>query len=109
MQFSIVTILLSIATITSAAVADVEGVRNVPRDSILISRQNSGRPVPTGNCCIASTSVKQDTCTTAAGATGRCVPGGQACKLSFSSQTVFFFGEGVLITVKIQVVEVSAA
>jgi len=81
MQFSITTILFSIATITSAAIVDVEGVRNVPRDSILISRQNAGRPVPTGNCCVASTSVKQDTCTSASGATGRCVPGGQNCKL----------------------------
>jgi hypothetical protein len=45
------------------------------------ARQNQNRPVPTGACCVANTSLKQDTCTTADGATGRCVPGGEDCKL----------------------------
>ena len=40
----------------------------------------AGRPVATGSCCIANTSLKEDACTTAAGAAGRCVPGGNNCK-----------------------------
>ncbi|ETN39086.1 uncharacterized protein HMPREF1541_05308 [Cyphellophora europaea CBS 101466] len=46
--------------------------------------QNQNRPVPTGDCCVANTSLKQDTCTAASGATGRCVPGGNDCGGSLS-------------------------
>ncbi|KAL5328932.1 hypothetical protein ACEPPN_002441 [Leptodophora sp. 'Broadleaf-Isolate-01'] len=52
--------------------------------SVIVERQNGGRVVPTGACCVANTSVKQDTCTTATGAAGRCVPGGNACGGSLS-------------------------
>ncbi|KEF62071.1 uncharacterized protein A1O9_00043 [Exophiala aquamarina CBS 119918] len=41
--------------------------------------QNGNRPVPSGACCVANTSLKQDACTAANGAAGRCVPGGNDC------------------------------
>lgn len=82
MQFSLATVLLGLAAVASASIVDVEGIRNLPRDSIVVERAgaNGNRPTPSGNCCIAKTSLKQDTCTAANGATGRCVPGGEACK-----------------------------
>ncbi|KAF9880480.1 hypothetical protein CkaCkLH20_02434 [Colletotrichum karsti] len=77
MQFSITAVLLSLAAVSSAAIADVEGVRNVERSSLVLeARQN--KPKATGNCCIPNTSLKQDACTDAAGAAGKCVPGGPA-------------------------------
>ncbi|OSS49457.1 hypothetical protein B5807_05794 [Epicoccum nigrum] len=39
------------------------------------SPQNAGRPVPTGSCCVANTSLKQDVCNVN-GQSGRCVPSG---------------------------------
>ncbi|GKT50426.1 uncharacterized protein ColSpa_10607 [Colletotrichum spaethianum] len=78
MKFSLATILLGFAAIASASVTDVEGIRNAARDAVLVDRQagNAGRPTPNGQCCVANTSLKQDTCTVN-GAQGRCVPGGQ--------------------------------
>ncbi|KAH6724246.1 hypothetical protein BKA61DRAFT_535728 [Leptodontidium sp. MPI-SDFR-AT-0119] len=70
MQFSIATMILALSALSTA--------------SVIVERQNGGRVVPTGACCVANTSVKQDTCTTAAGAAGRCVPGGNACGGSLS-------------------------
>lgn len=61
MHFSIATILLALSAVTSA--------------SVIAERQNAGRPVASGACCVAETSLKQDTCTSPTG-TGRCVPGG---------------------------------
>lgn len=46
--------------------------------------QNQNRPVPSGECCVANTSLKQDTCTASNGETGRCVPGGNACESSLT-------------------------
>lgn len=66
MQFSIATMILALSALSTA--------------SVIVERQNGGRVVPTGACCVANTSVKQDTCTTATGAAGRCVPGGNACE-----------------------------
>lgn len=84
MQFSIATIVLAFAALSTAAITDAEGLRFVERSALLDKRQNAGRPVAVGNCCIAATSVKQDTCTTTTGAAGRCVPGGPAaCKSPF--------------------------
>ena len=37
------------------------------------SPQNAGRPVATGSCCVAATSLKQDVCNVN-GQSGRCVP-----------------------------------
>lgn len=80
MQFSLATILLGLVAVSSAAIADVEGVRNVARDSIIMNRQNGNRPTPSGACCVAATSLKQDSCTATDGTQGKCVPGGNACK-----------------------------
>lgn len=80
MQFSLATLVLGLAAVVSAGLVDVEGVRNAPRSAVLVRRQNDNRPVPNGQCCVANTSLKQDTCTSASGQTGRCVPGGNNCK-----------------------------
>jgi hypothetical protein len=69
MQFSLATIVLSLAALAVAA----------PQDNELVARQNGNRPVATGTCCVANTSLKQDACNSNNGA-GRCVPGGEACK-----------------------------
>ncbi|KAH6648419.1 hypothetical protein BKA67DRAFT_661396 [Truncatella angustata] len=86
MQYSVLTVLIGLVAISSAAVADVEGVRNVARDSIIVDRQsgNGNRPSPVGACCVANTSLKQDACTATDGTQGRCVPGGNACGSSLS-------------------------
>ncbi|KAF6804897.1 hypothetical protein CSOJ01_09859 [Colletotrichum sojae] len=77
MQFSVAAIFVGLVAVSSAAIADVEGVRNVERSFLLLdARQN--RPQATGNCCIPNTSLKQDSCTDASGAAGKCVPGGPA-------------------------------
>ncbi|KAL2075532.1 hypothetical protein VTL71DRAFT_475 [Oculimacula yallundae] len=57
MQFSITTIVLALSALTSA--------------SVILERQGA-----TGACCFPSKSIKQEACTTAGGAAGRCVPGG---------------------------------
>lgn len=80
MQFSLVTILLGLAATSSALITDAEGVRHIARDSVVVARQNAGRPTPSGACCVANTSLKQDTCTATDGTQGRCVPGGNPCK-----------------------------
>ncbi|EQB43757.1 hypothetical protein CGLO_17552 [Colletotrichum gloeosporioides Cg-14] len=74
MQFSITAIILGLAAVSSAAIADVEGVRNVERNSIVLDARQAKKA--TGACCIPNTSLKQDACTDAAGAAGKCVPGG---------------------------------
>jgi hypothetical protein len=71
--------IVGLVTVASASIADVEGVRNVPRDAVLVNRQNGNRPTPSGSCCVANTSLKQDACTATNGAAGRCVPGGNNC------------------------------
>ncbi|KAH8894453.1 hypothetical protein GQ53DRAFT_683090 [Thozetella sp. PMI_491] len=38
---------------------------------------NANRPIPTGACCVANTSLRQDVCKVN-GATGRCVPANSA-------------------------------
>ncbi|KAM0343749.1 hypothetical protein ACHAPU_008176 [Fusarium lateritium] len=79
MQFSITALVLGFAAVASAGIIDTEGIRNAPRSSVLIARQNQNRPVPNGQCCVANTSLKQDACTAANGQAGRCVPGGNNC------------------------------
>ncbi|KAI1340833.1 hypothetical protein F5Y15DRAFT_414555 [Xylariaceae sp. FL0016] len=72
MQFSLATLLVGLVAVSSASV--------VPdSNAVLAIRQNAGRPVPSGECCVANTSLKQDTCTSSSGAAGRCVPGGNDC------------------------------
>jgi len=71
MQFSITALLFGLVAVSSAAIADVENVRNTPR-SVLENRQAAN-----GACCIPEQSLKQDACTVN-GAAGKCVPGGPA-------------------------------
>jgi len=70
MQLSLATVVLGLAALASA----------LPQDPTLAARQNQNRPTPSGNCCVAETNLKQDTCTAANGQTGRCVPGGNNCE-----------------------------
>ncbi|KAG7116564.1 hypothetical protein HYQ46_011179 [Verticillium longisporum] len=79
MRFSLATALLGLATVACARVTDI----NVS-GSALVQRQNANRPFPSGACCVANTNLKQDTCTSQSGATGRCVPGGNDCGGSLS-------------------------
>jgi hypothetical protein len=65
MKFAISTVLLALLASASATVV-------TPR-----AGANGNRPVASGNCCIANTSLKQDACNSPGGA-GRCVPGGGA-------------------------------
>lgn len=62
-QFSLATLVLGLAAVASA----------------LPQGQNANRPVPSGNCCVPNTNLKQDACTAANGQAGRCVPGGNNC------------------------------
>ncbi|KAE8863789.1 hypothetical protein PTNB73_06996 [Pyrenophora teres f. teres] len=71
MQFSITAVLFGLVAISSAAITDVEGVRNTPRSEL------ENRQAANGACCIANQSLKQDACTVN-GAAGKCVPGGPA-------------------------------
>jgi len=73
MQLSLTTLFLAAAGFVSAAPQDT---------SVIMARQNQGRPVPNGQCCVANTSVKQDICTASNGQQGRCVPGGNNCTCS---------------------------
>jgi len=68
MQLSFTTtVLLGLAAFASA----------LPQSNNIIARQNAGRPVPNGQCCVANTNLTQDACT---GGAGRCVPGGNPCE-----------------------------
>ena len=67
MQLSLTTVIFGLAAFAAAMPGEV-----------LMARQNGGRPVPSGTCCVANTSLKQDACQANGGA-GRCVPGGNAC------------------------------
>ena len=74
MQFSVTAVLFGLIAISSAAITDVEGVRNTPRSEL------ENRQAANGVCCIPNKSLKQDACTVN-GAAGKCVPGGPAaCK-----------------------------
>jgi hypothetical protein len=71
MQFSITAVLFGLVAISSAAIADVEGVYNVARSEL------DTRQAANGACCLPNKSLKQDACTVN-GAAGKCVPGGPA-------------------------------
>jgi hypothetical protein len=71
MQLSLTTIVLAMAAV-AAAMPQGNG-------AVIQARQNAGRPVPQGTCCVANTSLKQDACVAANGQAGRCVPGGNNC------------------------------
>ncbi|KAH7374744.1 hypothetical protein B0T11DRAFT_344506 [Plectosphaerella cucumerina] len=78
MKFSLATIVALVASV-SAGVVNVDNLGGARRDTALLGRQNQNRPVPSGTCCVANTSLKQDACTSQSGAAGRCVPGGNNC------------------------------
>ncbi|KAL2205241.1 hypothetical protein CC79DRAFT_1335770 [Sarocladium strictum] len=77
MQFSIASVILGFAALAAAAPSSPSGFK-------VVVRQNDNRPVPQGACCVANTSLKQDTCTAQNGSQGRCVPGGNDCGSSLS-------------------------
>ena len=86
MKLSLTTIIVGLAALASASIVDTEGIRNAPREVVAIDRRagaNGNRPVASGNCCIAETSLKQDVCNAANGAQGRCVPGGSGANCEF--------------------------
>ncbi|KAK7967185.1 uncharacterized protein PG986_001462 [Apiospora aurea] len=82
MQLSLAPLVLGLAGLSSALIADsAERVRN--DDHVLVDCANGGangnRPTPSGQCCVANTSLNEDTCWAAGGQQGRCVPGGNNC------------------------------
>jgi len=91
MQLSL-TLLLGLVAATSAGVVNTGRARTVPREAVLMSRQNGNRPAPSGTCCVANTNLKQDACTSASGQAGRCVPGGNNCTTAryYGSLGVFY-------------------
>ncbi|KAK8058478.1 hypothetical protein PG994_008926 [Apiospora phragmitis] len=88
MQFSLVTLLFGLAGLSSAAIADADAIRHIARDDPLIADRangaNGNRSTPSGQCCVAHTSLNQDACKAADGQQGRCVPGGNNCGSTLS-------------------------
>lgn len=75
---------MSLTTVLFGLVAIAAAMPGEP----LMARQNQGRPVPQGTCCVANTNLKQDACQAQGGA-GKCVPGGNNCKhMQYSSYIV---------------------
>ena len=92
MQLHLAALLLGVAGLGSAGIADLEGVRHAARqdyvggslDCAAYGGANGGsnggnRPIPSGQCCVARTSLNQDACIADNGQQGRCVPGGNNC------------------------------
>jgi hypothetical protein len=75
MQFSVSTILFALMATAGAIAIEDPDMTPVRRSVLLLERQgaNAGRPVPTGPCCVANTSLKEDVCSVN-GQAGRCVP-----------------------------------
>lgn len=83
-------LVLAMAALTTAMPAAEN-----PAVPAIAARQNQNRPVPRGTCCVANTSLKQDSCFAANGQPGRCVPGGNNC-MSFPNLS--FLSQGVMLT-----------
>lgn len=85
MQFTFTTVLALFAA-ASALTIETPLESTIRRDVLLQERAgvNGNRPVASGNCCVASTSLKEDVCTTAAGANGVCVPLGASFNCEFA-------------------------
>ncbi|KAE9368801.1 hypothetical protein N431DRAFT_486264 [Stipitochalara longipes BDJ] len=75
MKFSLPTAFFTLISVASAIAIEEPGASIVRRDVLLLERQgaNANRPVPTGACCVAATSLKEDVCFNN-GQSGRCVP-----------------------------------
>jgi hypothetical protein len=74
MKFAIPATLFTLVAL-APTIAIEEPVASVVRREVLLERQgaNANRPVPTGACCVAATSLKEDVCFNN-GQSGRCVP-----------------------------------
>ncbi|KAH8793489.1 hypothetical protein BGZ57DRAFT_463295 [Hyaloscypha finlandica] len=74
MKCSVLTALFTLVALASAIAIEEHGTPVVRRE-VLLERQgaNENRPVPTGACCVAATSLKEDVCFNN-GQSGRCVP-----------------------------------
>jgi hypothetical protein len=75
MKFSVSTVLFALMAVVNAVAIEEPGMSAIRREVLLLERQgvNANRPVPTGACCVAATSLKQDVCNVN-GQSGRCVP-----------------------------------
>ncbi|PHH50980.1 hypothetical protein CFIMG_004435RAa [Ceratocystis fimbriata CBS 114723] len=77
MHLSLRTAFVSLLTLANAASLERPGAAINRRSPAIEARQSQGvnanRPVPTGACCVANTSLKQDVCSVN-GQSGRCVP-----------------------------------
>lgn len=77
MRFTLSAVLLSLTALTSA-IAIEEPSMAAHRREILDLEARQAKAVTTGACCTAGVSKKEDVCTTAAGAAGKCVPASSA-------------------------------
>ncbi|KAK8032296.1 hypothetical protein PG990_002030 [Apiospora arundinis] len=90
MRLNLTLLVLGVAGLSSAAIINVEGVQYFAREDAIgdmVSRANGAngnRPTPSGQCCVANTSLNEDTCKAANGQQGRCVPGGNNCGSTLS-------------------------
>ncbi|KAK8110202.1 uncharacterized protein PG998_006659 [Apiospora kogelbergensis] len=57
MQFSLTTVIVALAGFASATTLMEDQAANLAR-----RQSNANRPVPSGACCVANTSLKQDFC-----------------------------------------------
>lgn len=71
MKFTLISVVAVLAGFAAAQDADASTGQIARRQS------NAGRPVPSGSCCVANTSLKQDFCQVN-GQQGKCVPSGSA-------------------------------
>jgi len=82
-------ILVTLFAVANAVTIETPLEAQIRRDVLLMERagENANRPVASGLCCVANTSLKEDVCTTTTGAAGKCVPEGQFgnCKFYISS------------------------
>jgi hypothetical protein len=87
MQFSNTIAFFALMAFATAATVETPLEGAIRRDVLLQERAgaNANRPVASGNCCVANTSLKEDVCTTATGAAGLCLPLGASfnCKYLF--------------------------
>lgn len=72
MYFSVSTVFAALMAVASAATVGTPVDR---RSTVDLGARgvNANRPVPTGACCVANTSLKEDVCSVN-GQSGRCVP-----------------------------------
>lgn len=97
MKCTILAALLPLLAFANGLAIEEPGMTPAIRREILMGRQNNGRVVASGACCIAGQSKKQDVCNVN-GAAGKCVPANTAncaflpmleCLMSSSSNTFF--------------------